>query len=98
MFLHLFILPVISASGADPPEVEHNPPKGAPQISTVVQGECASQESKNQVQVSTPVPTIFFTETLQGTLVFTTTHIKILVEDGYDTQEAVPNWKFIDIQ
>ena len=35
--------------------------------------------------------------TLQGILGVTTSHIQVLVEDGYDTQESVLYWKFIDI-
>ena len=38
-----------------------------------------------------------FMGTLQGILGVTTSHIQVLVEDGYDTQESVLYWKFIDI-
>ena len=58
------------------------------------QGAGASQAITNPVQVSTPVPTNVFVGTLQGTLGFANYHIKVLVEDGYDTQEAVLFWKF----
>ena len=64
----------------------------------MVKGEGASQVSTNLVQVSMKVTTNVFTVTLQGTLVFTTIHIKVLVEDVYDTQYAVLHWKFTDIK
>ena len=88
----------MSKSGAELPEADQNPPIGAPQVSTVVQWAGASQASQNQEQVSTQVPTKSFTGTIQGTLGFTTVQVKVLVEDGYDTQEAVLYWKFIDIK
>ena len=50
------------------------------------------------MQVSTSVPTNVFTGTLQGTLGFTTDQIKVLVEDGYFTQDAVLCWKYRDIK
>ena len=59
---------------------------GAPQVSTVEQGAGASKASAKPVQVSTPVSTNVFMGTLQVTLGFTTDHIKVLVEGGYDTQ------------
>ena len=37
MFLHLFILQVMSEPGTDSPVVDQNPPTGAPQVSMVVQ-------------------------------------------------------------
>ena len=60
----------------------------------MVQWASASQASQNQEQVSTQVPTKSFTGTIQGTLGFTTVQVKVLVEGGYDTQEAVLFWKF----
>ena len=62
------------------------------------QGEGESQASKKLVQVSTPVPTNVFRGTIQGTIGFTTDQIEVLAEDGYDTQESVLYWKFIDIK
>ena len=72
---------VTSASGVESPEVDQNPPTGAPQVFTVEQEAGASHASTNPVQVSTPVPTYVFTGTLQYTLGFATVHIKVLVED-----------------
>ena len=79
----------MSASGAESPKDNKKPPTGATQASIVAQGAGASQASTNQVQVSTPMTTNIFTGALHGTLGFTTYHIKFLVEDGSDTQEAV---------
>ena len=88
----------MSESGAESQEAGHNPPTCGPKVSTMVQGEVASEVSTNLAKVLTTVPTNVFTETLQGTLGFTTAQIKALVEDGYDTQEALLYWKFIDIK
>ena len=94
----MFILQVLSESGADPSAEDHDIPTDAPQVLTVKQGAGASQVSTNTVQVSTPVPTNVFTWTLKGTLGFTTVLIKVLAEDGYDTQEEVLYWIFIGIK
>ena len=96
--LHLFILQVMSESGADSPEADQNLPTGAPQVSTVVQSEGYSQEGCNLVKLSTPVPNNVFMGTLQGTLGFTTYWINFMVEDLYDTHDAVLHWKFTDIK
>ena len=85
----MFLLQVISVSGAESPEVNQNPPTCAPQVSTVEQGSGDSQVSMNPVQVSTPVSSNVFMGTTQGTHSFTTAQIKVLAEDRYDTQEAV---------
>ena len=83
----------MSESGADSPKSDQNSPTGSPQVSTVVQGSGASQSSTNPVQVSTPVPTNLFTGTIQDTLGFTTSQIKVLIEEIYYTQDAVLYWK-----
>ena len=88
----------MSASRAELPEADHNIPTGKQKVSITLQGSGPSQASMNLVKVSTPVPTNVFTGTLQGTLGFNTSHIKVLVEDEYDTQYAVLYWKFTDIK
>ena len=88
----------MSASVAESTEADQNQPTGAPQVSNVVQGVGASQDSTNPVQVSTPVPTNVFMGKLQVALDFTTAHIKFLVKEGYDTQESELYWKCIDIK
>ena len=50
------------------------------------------------MKISNPVPTNVFTVILQGTLGFNNYQIKVLVEDGYYTQESVLHWKFTDIK
>ena len=92
----MFILQVISASGAESPESDQNPPPCAPQVSTVVQGAGDLQERTNRVQVSTPVPTNVFTGKLQIVLSFITGHIRFFVEDGHGTYELVLYWKFTE--
>ena len=47
--------------------------------------------------VSTPVPTYVFTGTLRVTIFFVTAQVRVLEEDGYDTQEVVLYWKFTEI-
>ena len=51
-------------------------------------------------QVSTVVQVSFniFTGTLQGILGFTSTQVRVLVDDGYDSQESVLYWKFTYIK
>ena len=51
-------------------------------------------------QVSTVVklPVNIFTGTLQGILGFTSTQVRVLVDDGYDSQESVPYCKLTDIK
>ena len=44
------------------------------------------------------MPTNTFTGTLRVALDFTNAQIKVLVEDGYDTQESVLYWKFKSIK
>ena len=76
----------MSASGAETPEADMNPSTSAPQVYTVEQGAGVSQVSMKPVKVSIPIPTNIFTRILQGTFGFTTTNIRVLVEDGYDTK------------
>ena len=51
-------------------------------------------------QVATVVkkPVNIFTGTLQGILGFTSTQIRVLVYNGYDSQYSVLCWKFTDIK
>ena len=87
MFLHLFILQVMSVTVADSTGAGKNTPTEAPQVSTVV-------------QVTTAEPSVtanIFTGTLQGILGFTITQVRVLVDVGYDIQESVIYWKFTDI-
>ena len=79
--MHLFILQVIPATGADSTGVGENPLTEAPQVSTVVQ-----------------VPVNIFTGTLQGILGFTSTQVRVLVDNGYDSQELFLYCKFTDIK
>ena len=44
------------------------------------------------------VPVNTFTGTLQDTLGFTSTQVRVLVDDGYDSQESVLYWKISDIK
>ena len=86
--LHLFILQVMSETGADSTEAGKNPPTEAPQVSTVV-----------QVAMAAPsVPANIFMGTLQGILGFTITQVQVLVEYGYDSQESVLYWKLTNIK
>ena len=78
--------------------MDQNQPTGESQVSTVAQGADASQACRNLAQVSTPVPTNVFTGTIQGTLGFGTAQVGFLVEDLYDTQEAVMYWIFTKIK
>ena len=64
----------------------------------MVQGAGTSQSGWNLAQVSTPVPYNVFTGKLQDTLGFTTDHISALVEDGYDTHDAVLYCNYTDIK
>ena len=68
VFLLLFMLQVMSASGAEPTEADTNMTTSAPQLSNVEYGVDASQLSTNLVQVSTLVKINVFIGTLQGTL------------------------------
>ena len=51
-----------------------------------------------QVSMVIPVLVNIFTEIFQGVIGFTSTQVWVLVDDGYDSQEAVLYWKFIDIK
>ena len=82
----------MSSSGEESSEVDQNLPTDVTQVSTVVQGLDESQASWNPAQVLNPVPTNVFTRTLHGTLVFTTAHVKSLVEEVYGTQDVVLYW------
>ena len=65
-----------------------NTPTEAQQVSTVV-----------QVTTTSPsVPVNIFIGKIQGILVFTNTQVRVLVDDGYDSQEPVLYWKFTDIK
>ena len=44
------------------------------------------------------VPANTFTGTLQGILDFTSTQVRVLEDDGYDSQVSVIYWKFTDIK
>ena len=81
MFLHLFILQDMLATGEDSTVVGENNPTEAPQVSTVVQ-----------------VPVNIFMGILQGILDFTSTQVRVLVDNGYDIQEPILYRKFIDIK
>ena len=49
-----------------------------------------------QVSTVVQVPVNIFTATLQGILGFTSIQVRVLVEDGYDSQYSVLYWKFKD--
>ena len=66
----------MSATGADSSGVYENFPIEAPQVSTVVQ--FATDEPSVQVNISTGI--------LQDILGFTNTQVKVLVDNGYDSQ------------
>ena len=51
-----------------------------------------------QVSTVIQVPVNIFTGTLQGILGFTSTQVRILVDNGYDRQQSVIYWKFTDIK
>ena len=51
-----------------------------------------------QVSMVVQVPVNIFTGTLQDILGFTSTQVRVLVDDGYDSQDSVINWKFTDIK
>ena len=51
-----------------------------------------------QVSTVLQVPVYIFTGTLQGIIDFTSTQVRVLVDDGYDSQESVLYWKFTDIK
>ena len=51
-----------------------------------------------QVSTVVQVPVNIFLGTLQSILGFTSTKVRVLVEDGYDSQESVLYWKFTDIK
>ena len=88
----------MSASEEESIEADQHPPIGAQKVSPLAQGSGASQEDRNREQISTPVPDNVFTGTLQSTLVFTTVQIRVLVENGYYTQNAVMYWEFTYIK
>ena len=68
-------------SGADSLAADHNLITYAPQTAASEKGTGYLQANKNLVQVSNPVPNNLFTGTLQVTLGFTTTHIRVLGVD-----------------
>ena len=45
-----------------------------------------------QVSTVVQVPVNIFTGTLQGILGFTSTQVRVLMDDGYDSQESVLYW------
>ena len=51
-----------------------------------------------QVSTVVQVPVNIFTGTLQGILGFTSTKVRVLVDNGYDIQESVFYWKFTYIK
>ena len=51
-----------------------------------------------QVSTVVQVTVNIFTGTLQGILGFTSTQVRVLVDNGYDIQESVPDWKYIYIK
>ena len=51
-----------------------------------------------QVSTVVQVPVNIFMGKLQGILGFTSTQVRVLVDDGYDSQESVIYWKFTDIK
>ena len=85
--LHLFILQVITATVADSTGLGENTPTEAPQFSTVLQVATAAPS----------VPVNIFMGTLQGILVFTSNQVRVLVDDGYNSQDSDIYWKFIDL-
>ena len=74
--------------GEDSTGVGLNPPTEAPQVSTVVQVATAAPS----------VPVNILTGTLQGILGFTIIQVRVLVDDGYYSQESVLCRKFTDIK
>ena len=62
--------------------------------------EVGKNPSTEAPHVSTVVKVLvsIFMGTLQGILGFTSTQVQVLVDDGYDSQESVIYWKFIDIK
>ena len=51
-----------------------------------------------QVSTDVQVPVNIFTRTLQGILGFTSTQVRVLVDDVYENQESVIYWKFTDFK
>ena len=51
-----------------------------------------------QVSTVVQVPVNIFTGTLQGILGFTSNQVRVLADDGYDSQESVLCWKFTGIK
>ena len=51
-----------------------------------------------QVSTVVQVPANIFMGTLQGIFGFISTQVRVLVDDGYDSQEFVLYWKFTDIK
>ena len=74
------------ATGVDSIGVGKNSPTEAPKVSTTVRATMAAPS----------VPVNIFTGTLQGIIGFTITQVRVLVDDGYDSQELVLYWKFTD--
>ena len=68
--------------------VGENTPTEAPQVSTVVQVATSAP----------PVPVNIFTGTLQDILGFAINQVRVLVDNGYYSQESVLCWKFTDIK
>ena len=52
----------------------------------------------SKVSTVVQVPLNLFMGTLQGILGFTSTHVRVLVDDGYGSQEFILYWKFTDIK
>ena len=78
----------MSAIGADSTGVYSNYPTEAPQVSTFLQ----------VVTAETSVPVNIFTGTLQGIFGFTNIQVRVLVDDGYDSQGSIMYRKFTDIK
>ena len=78
----------MSATVEDSTGVCKNPPTEAPQVSMVV-------------KVTSAVPSVtvnIFKWRLQDIIGSTNTQVRVLVDDGYDSQESVLYWKFTDIK
>ena len=78
----------MSATGADSTGVYKTPPTEAPQVSIVVQVTTAVQS----------VPVNISTGTIQDIIGFTNTQVRVLVDDGYDSQASFLYWRFADIK
>ena len=51
-----------------------------------------------QVPTVVQVPVNIFMWKLMGILAFTSTRVRVLVDNRYESQESVFNWKFTDIK